>query len=152
MNNSTLYMALIDDSIKLVTVQFHNQERGEFSGKMYTYKTDISDLRTGEVVVCEANMWFSVARVIDDNVMLPMDDDSTKFRWIVQRVDTVEHAARLDFERDAIKAVNDMRRDKVRTALLNELGLTQEGVDRIKMLARGDDIVIEPKAEGDGNA
>lgn len=152
MNNSTLYMALIDDTIRLVTVQFHNQERGEFSGKHYTYKTDIQGLRVGDVVVVEANAWYAVARVTDYDLMLPMDDDTTKFRWVVQQLNVDDHRARLDFERDAIKAVNDLRRDKVRTALLNELGLTQEGVERIKLLARGDDIVVEPKAVSDGSA
>lgn len=147
MNNSSLYLPIIDDSIRLVVVQFHSQERGEFSGKEYTYKTDIANLSVGDVVVVEARQWYAVARVTDVNVMLPMDDVDTHFRWIVQRLTLEDHRARLDFERDAIKVVNDLRRDKVRAALMNELGLTQDGVERIKMLARGDDIVIEPKSD-----
>lgn len=142
MSNASLYMALIDDTVKLVDVQFHNQERGEFGGKTYTYKTDI-DLHKHDIVVVEAREWFAVARVVDDNVMLPMDDDTTKFRWVVQHLNIEDHKSRIAFEQDVVRNVNDLRRKQVRAAVFAELGLTQEGVDKIKALARHDTVIVE---------
>ena len=135
MNNPSLYLPLIDDNVTMVRVKFHSQERGEFSGREYTYKCDLH-VTEGDVVVVEARAWYGVALVTDTNVPLPIEDDDTVYRWVVDVVDTTDHTSRLNFEGELKKNINKMRVDGMRSKVLEGMGLTSEGIEQIKLLSQ----------------
>lgn len=136
MNNDSLYYPLIDGEVRFVKVRFHSQERGEFDSKLYTYKTDIP-LDVDDIVICEARAWYAVAKVIEVDVPMPVNDADTTFRWVVQRLNVEEHKERLGFERDLIKQINDTRMRNLRERVLQEMGLTDEGIARVKAIVSG---------------
>lgn len=148
MNNASLYMPLIDASVTLVSVRFHERERGEIAGREYVYKTE-ARLSVGDVVVCETGAWYGVATVTQINLPMPMDDTGTVYRWIVQRVDTNDHTHRIEFERNLIGEINAMRAASVRERVLAEMGLTADAIKRVRTIAgsRVDDAEVIDDAD-----
>ena len=135
MKNSSLYAPLINDSIVMCEVVFDvTNDRaviGEYgSFKKYTYKADMI-LHTDDIVVVETRDRMSVARVVNPQVAMPINDDETMYRWVVAKVDTSAHAHRLAQEDAIIEQINGRKVESMREQALNALGITSEEAFRM---------------------
>jgi len=116
--NESLFAPILDETITMVDCVF------ESGGQHYTYKTDITDLKVGDVVVAEARSWYQVVTVVSPNVPIPTKED-VQYRWIVCRVPLKMHTdVRLKAEQKMIDHMTDRRVRAQRHVMLLELGLT----------------------------
>ena len=127
MKNTSLFSPLIEKAVHLVEVQFHQRERG-FGGKSYTYKCDLHFVAVDDIVLCETGAWFSVAKVTNLGLSIPLDDEESTYRWIVCKLDLSAHDDRLAREQRLIETLQRKRLDAMRNSALAALGIDRDEV------------------------
>lgn len=72
--------------------------------KEYAFKTDVEDLKEGDVVVCDCSSGYSLGVVT--SVIEGVSKVATK--WIIQKVDVEAHVAKLEAEKKLIQLKRKM--------------------------------------------
>lgn len=141
MKNTSLYMPIADERVQIVKVSFNGSAH-------YTYKSMIP-LQADDVVVVEAKNWYGVATVVRTDVPLPIEDETTNFRWVVAKIDMHAHKRLLDAERTVIEDINARRVNNARGALLTMLGLDTDTARKlVTSVIDADDAVVEDDYNG----
>ena len=133
MKNQSLLAPIVDPEVKLYTVQFFEPDTADVGGRHYTYKYR-GTLEPGEIVLAEARSTYTAVKVVEQ-VEIPMNDESTTYKWIVQRLDPVLKALADTKEAEAqlIKTVNRRRVENSREAVLGALGLSLKDAETLSL-------------------
>ena len=146
MNNSLL-MPIMDTNIIMVKVRFRqsdvykedqsqkfkktfrpDDDPAAWSGE-YTYKAHTSlHLKVGDTVMVQARNWYQIARVSNVDVAIPMDDNTTKYRWIAANVSpAMAELMRTEARETSITQQLDRKRaEAARMQALDALGITPQ--------------------------
>ena len=136
--NPHYLQTIADETIKTVGVMFPPTARQEYhgnnnSGKVYTYKTRLK-LETGDKAVVhtptDAGHEYKVVTVVrvDDTPDIALTS-SMDYKWIVQKVDTLEHGNLTEQDKAFAKAVLNKQREQHRQRAQEELS---ELIDAVK--------------------
>lgn len=109
--------------------------------KNYHFKNHVEDLSIGDQVVCDTVQGLSVGRVTGFK-----DSSAQATKWIVQKIDLVEHAARVEKQKqvDALKKKMEQRRKEIQDVQVYAL-LAQTDPEMANMLKQL--LVLEGKAD-----
>lgn len=154
MNYSTinsLVNSLVNEDIKYVSCVFStgdetfNDDRAKNykNSKTYTYKTNIQDLKVGDLVVVEcqgnsSNFGFAIARVvtIDEE---PEYTASIHYKWVVGKVN-LDEFTQLKIEEDMIVAnIKQLEKKAKHAHILSEMkaqGITQDALKTLLIAKR----------------
>lgn len=117
-----LLLALLNTNLRTVGVQFKDHN-GEAFGKVYTYKTDIKDLEVGDSVIVDApSTGLTVVIVSELHDIADLDEKATfEYKWIVGKVDTKAHEARLEKEDELAKEFAVIQRKVKQVKMIENL-------------------------------
>lgn len=114
--------------MKFVEVEFENNYR------RYSYKCAIDTIEIGNVVVVQANSFYSVGRIVKvSNV-----PSKLATRWVVQRVDIefIENLRKKEERKEEIKALLDRKlKAKIETNKYDILADDEEAIVLLKELS-----------------
>ncbi|QMV29725.1 hypothetical protein [Vibrio phage vB_VnaS-AQKL99] len=117
-----LLLALLNTNLKTIGVQFKDHN-GQPFGKVYTYKTDIKELEVGDEVVVDApSTGLTVVVVAEVHDIADLDEKATfEYKWIVCKVDTEAHKARLEKEDELAKEFAVIQRKVKQVKMIENL-------------------------------
>lgn len=129
MNNSLL-MPIMDDNIIMVTARFNSSHESGTKAvwsQVYQYKASkLMGLKAGSIAVAQARGWYSVVKIEEVDVPIPMDNKDTQFRWIVAPLDAQVQSleAMMSAEQSLTSQLDRKRAEAARQQALDALGLS----------------------------
>lgn len=122
MQNKSLYAPIYDQSVMMHEVVFHDDKTGEERHQRYTYKAAIA-LQVGDTVIMQARGWYQVGTVMKTNVSIPMDDDETRYKWIIGKVSLMDADLLMAWEDGLIDEIHRVRAEGMRQQLMDHIGV-----------------------------
>jgi predicted RNA-binding protein with PUA-like domain len=123
---------LADDNVTAVKCVFTDISAGTRNEiKTYTYKTNIKDLKVGDLVLVECagpsnEFGFCCVKVVEIDAEIDLSTE-IKYKWIVTKIDTTQLEQTKKAERELVRRVKSLEMKSKKQKLREALGL--EGVE-----------------------
>jgi len=133
MSDLNLFLATQNRDFKIVVVTFPG------SPKPYHYKTLEANINACDLVVVEAPGGFKIVEVLE--VLNPLETEFSsryQLKWLVCKVDTTNYDKCVEMEKEATKALNQLKYAKRSEEVVEQLNerLGKAGVDIVTKLVR----------------
>lgn len=127
--NRTTTVFLINKDVRAFTAVYEDGNKPEY------FKTFDQTIKKDDLVVVESTTrhHFTVVKVVDPNANVDIQDNDLKVKWMVSKVDLVDHKEILTNENEAIEKVKQAEFNKMRRDLMANL-VNPEDADAIRAL------------------
>lgn len=104
----------MNSQIAIVNFKKHNYKEeiewcdALFNSTAYTYQTDLTDLKKGDIVIVETRYGIEIAQFLRYEPVSNIDE--CELKWIITRIDLKEHKERLKKLRDKEILLEKMRK------------------------------------------
>lgn len=91
-------------------------------GRVYTYKTDIKDLKVGDLAVVKVKEEFNIVKIVRVDKTPQIDVKANyEYKWLIQKVNVEAYDERLKVEDEVLQTLGDIEREQQRSALVDEV-------------------------------